>query len=127
MSYTAMIKILDAVNRESFKEALKDTEERYSDFGGIPIVFGKPMDASTGLPSVCEVNIHSIIGLCKSIEWDNDNIRVTFELTRSNQSQIISEMIRKNVPFKLFPRMVGTKENNNYIINSIICIDIKSI
>ena len=127
MTYTAMINLPDNINRESFREALKDTEERYSDFGGIPIVLGKPMDTYTGLVSACEVNILNIIGLCKSIEWDNDNFRVTFELIKNQQSQIISEMIRKNVPFKLFPRMVGTKENNSYIINSIICIDIKSI
>ena len=127
MTYTAMINLPDHINRESFKEALKDTEERYSDFGGIPIVFGKPVDTSTGLISACEVNILNIIGLCKSTEWDNDNFRVTFELIKGYHSQIISEMIRKNVPFKLFPRMIGTKEDNNYIINSIICIDIKSV
>ena len=124
MTYTAMINLPDHINRESFREALKDTEKRFSDFGGIPIVFGKqPID----MLSVGQVNILNIIGLCKSIEWDNDNFRVTFELTKGYHSQIIPEMIRKNVPFKLFPRMIGTKENNNYIINSIICIDIKNV
>jgi hypothetical protein len=125
MIYTAIINLRDDINRESFRKALKDTEERYSDFGGIPIVFGKPVDSD--ILSVAEVNILNIIGLCKSTEWDNDNFRVTFELNKNYQSQIISEMIRKNVPFKLSPRMIRTKENNNYLINSIICIDIKSV
>lgn len=123
MSYTAKIKLSDNINKESFIEALKDAEERYSDFGGIPIIYCNEI-------SKTKVNICNIVGLCKSIDYNDINI--TFDLINP-ESSIITKMIRDNVQFILSPKMILTNhswhKNNiiNNIVNTVICICIKSV
>ena len=119
MSYTAKIKLSDDINRESFIEALKDAEERYSDFGGIPIIYCNEI-------SKTKVNICNVVGLCKSIDYNDINI--TFDLINP-ESSIITKMIRDNVQFILSSKMILTNHpwHKNNIVNTIICICIKSL
>jgi len=115
--YIGTIIISSRIDRESFIKTLKEIEDKYKEFGGIPIMHSST-DCANGL-----IDLSYIVGVCKSINYDN--LEVEFEIIENTpSSRLLSNMIEEYYSDKdiiyldLYPRMISSEKKNDINIIS---------